>query len=195
MLQIFEHVSAVFIRWWSICCGVAVWGWRFHSQGGFWYEEKLRFCGGRTPVYCVLAVNFLLRGRALLQIRLYCFSTDLQGRNNDYHLDIFFLRHSWILWTGLFVIILFCLILYCPWIVKVFEMGGVPGWFTMTSLCRPTTSLRSSWSWWRILWYEAAVSPTTFRDLWKGAMEVSRECNAVNSLTDACFVQVLFYYT
>ena len=43
--------------------------------------------------------------------------------------------------------------------------------------------------------YEAAVSPTTFRDLWKGAMGVSRECNAVNSLTDACFVQVLFYYT
>ena len=133
-----------FIRWWSICCGVAVWGWRFHSQGGFWYEEKLRFCGGRTPVYCVLAVNFMLRGRALLQIRLYCFSTDLQGRNNDYHLDIFFLRHSWILWIRSFVIILFCLILYCHWIVKVFEMGGVPGWFAMTSMCRPTTSLRLS---------------------------------------------------
>ena len=40
--------------------------------------------------------NFLLRGRALLHIRLYCFSIDLQGRN--YHFDIFFLRHSWILW-------------------------------------------------------------------------------------------------
>ena len=49
---------------WSICCGVAVWGWRFLSQGGLWYEAaagrmspsgmqggKLQFCGGRTPVY------------------------------------------------------------------------------------------------------------------------------------------------
>jgi len=59
-------------------------------------EEKLLFCGGSTPVCCILAVNFLLRGRALLHIRLYCFSIDLQGRN--YHFDIFFLRHSWILW-------------------------------------------------------------------------------------------------
>ena len=40
--------------------------------------------------------------------------------------------------------------------------------------------------------YEAAVSPTTFRVLWKGAMEVSQECNAVNSLTEAYFVQVLY---
>ena len=31
----------------------------------------------------ILAVTFLPRGRALLLIRLYCFSTDLQGRN--YH--------------------------------------------------------------------------------------------------------------
>ena len=59
--------------------------------------------------------------------------------------------------------------------------------------CRPTTSLRSSWTWWWILWYEAAVSPTTFRVLWKGAMEVSQECNAVNSLTEAYFVQVLYF--
>ena len=59
-------------------------------------EEKLLFYGGSTPVCCILAVNFLLRGRALLHIRLYCFSIDLQGRN--YHFDIFFLRHSWILW-------------------------------------------------------------------------------------------------
>ena len=40
---------------------------------------------------------------------------------------------------------------------------------------------------------EAAVSPTTFRVLWKGAMEVSQECNAVNSLTEAYFVQVLYF--
>ena len=47
-------------------------------------EEKLLFCGGSTPVCCILAVNFLLRGRALLHIRLYCFSIDLQGRNYGY---------------------------------------------------------------------------------------------------------------
>ena len=42
--------------------------------------------------------------------------------------------------------------------------------------------------------YEAAAIalPTTFRVLWKGAMEVSQECNAVNSLTEAYFVQVLY---
>ena len=39
---------------------------------------------------------------------------------------------------------------------------------------------------------EAAVSPTTFRVLWKEAMEVSQESNAVNSLTEAYFVQVLY---
>ena len=44
--------------------------------------------------------------------------------------------------------------------------------------------------------YEAAAIalPTTFRVLWKGAMEVSRECSAVNSLTEACFVHFLDSY-
>ena len=42
--------------------------------------------------------------------------------------------------------------------------------------------------------YEAAAIalPTTFRVLWKGAMEVSQECSAVNSLKEASFVQVLY---
>ena len=40
--------------------------------------------------------------------------------------------------------------------------------------------------------YEAAAIalPTTFRVLWKGAMEVSRECSAVNLMIEACFVHV-----
>ena len=62
-------------------------------------------------------------------------------------------------------------------------MGGVPGWFDVASMCRHGDGFYDN---------EAAVSPTTFRVLWKGAMEVSQECNAVNSLTDAYFVQVLY---
>ena len=56
-------------------------------------EEKLQFCGGRTPVNtsCHLSAK---------------------GKSSIAH--------------------------------QVFEMGGVPGWSALASLCRPTTSLRSS---------------------------------------------------
>ena len=132
----------------------------------------------------ILAVTFLLRGRALLHIRLYCFSIDLQGCN--YHFDIFFLRHSWILWIRS--------ICYYPLLFD----------FILPLKCQGVWDGRRA----RLVWCgvnvqtadlqplseaaehgdgfydnEAAVSPTTFRVLWKGAMEVSRECSAVNSLT------------